>query len=510
MSNIQINTRLQAIRKTTVAFASLFKDIIFIQYDENGSETERKRVPIVYGNKEKYIKRQEASPGTIDEKVQITLPRIEYGLINMQYDPSRRTNQFNKFQGCQSTNDVYVNSPVPYVFNFELVIYTRNVEDANQILEYITPFFYPEYNVRINFVPDAGIIKNVPIKFDGESEDEDATGSFDSPVRSVYRTLNFSARSYIFPTPKYFKKIFMTQTNLITNIYRNQYKRTPSAIPFFVLDFLGTASNYTIGKKFKAGFESASDFDGFYITPYNNGTSHHEFTDINKISGINSNHGYITGANPILPGQNTNHRAYPTIQMYKKPSLDTFYGKVLIEFWVNVNFPLYPIENKNWVSLASFTSYADDYWSKELLINLDSNYIINLTNAPDTNQSIHDIYQTDSIVLNTNQWAKITVLIDYTIDNTYNSQYAAVWQNGQLVSASRINNRLTVDSARALNRPCSTNLPSTATVQDYENACGLNYVNGLAQAHFGLYAAPLLSSGEIFNDDLSITEILKI
>ena len=47
------SSRLQAIRKTTVAFASLFKDIPFIKYDENGNEVEKLKVPIIYGNKEK-------------------------------------------------------------------------------------------------------------------------------------------------------------------------------------------------------------------------------------------------------------------------------------------------------------------------------------------------------------------------------------------------------------------------------------------------------------------------
>ena len=32
-----LTTRLQAIRKTTLAFASLYKDIPFIKYDENGN-----------------------------------------------------------------------------------------------------------------------------------------------------------------------------------------------------------------------------------------------------------------------------------------------------------------------------------------------------------------------------------------------------------------------------------------------------------------------------------------
>ena len=211
-----LNTRLQAIRKTTVAFASLFKNIPFIQHNNDGSIKEQIIVPIVYGDKEKYVKRLEATSdqNISNEKVQITLPRIEYGLINMLYDPARRTNQVNKIVGCNSNGSTYVNSPMPYNFNFEIVLYTRNIEDANQIMEYILPYFCPDYNIKINMVPEAGIIKNIPITYMGDSEDEDSSGTFDSSVRSVFRTLSFVARSYIYQPPKYYKPILFTDTNI--------------------------------------------------------------------------------------------------------------------------------------------------------------------------------------------------------------------------------------------------------------------------------------------------------
>jgi hypothetical protein len=231
---IQTPERLQAIRKTVTTFASLFKDIPFVRYDDQGKEIERIKVPIVYGNKEKYIKRLE----TIDEKIQITLPRIEYGLINIQYDPSRRTNQANKILGCSATGSVYVNSPTPYNFNFELVLYTRNIEDANQIIEYILPHFYPDFNIKINFVPDAGISKNVPFTFQGESQDEDSTGSFDSSVRSVFRTLNFVARSYIFPPTRNVVPILQAETNIYIQTSNREFNISNGAGYFLKGDYV--------------------------------------------------------------------------------------------------------------------------------------------------------------------------------------------------------------------------------------------------------------------------------
>ena len=234
-----LDSRLQAIRKTTVAFASLFKDIPFIKYDENGLELERIKVPIIYGDKEKYVKRLDIP----HEKVQITLPRIEYGLVNLTYDPSRKTNQANKIVGCSSDASAYVNSPLPYNFNFELVLYTRNIEDANQIMEYILPFFYPDYNIKINMVPELGISKNIPITYTGESEEQDSTGSFDSPVRSVFRTLTFTARSYIYQPPRYFKPILEATTNIIIPQLSDEYTVSTGNGTFFIGEtvFQGTA-----------------------------------------------------------------------------------------------------------------------------------------------------------------------------------------------------------------------------------------------------------------------------
>lgn len=202
--------RLQSIRKTTIAFASLFKEIPLIKYDDNGNEVERIIVPIIYGDKEKYVKRLDIP----HEKVQITLPRIEYGLTDMVYDASRKLNQATKMQGCAGTGENYINAPIPFNYNFELVLYTRNIEDANQIMEYILSHFTPDYNLRIVMVPEAGVIKNVPITFNGDSEEEDSTGSFDSPVRSVFRTLTFTARSFIFQPPKKLIPILMANTNV--------------------------------------------------------------------------------------------------------------------------------------------------------------------------------------------------------------------------------------------------------------------------------------------------------
>lgn len=240
-----LNSRSQAIRKTTVAFSSLFKDIPFTKYDDAGVAIEQFKVPIVYSNKEKYIKRTEAEPGEISTKVQLTLPRIEYGLLELTYDPSRKLNQINKIRGCSSDGSAYVGSPVPYNFIFELTLYTRNIEEANQIMEYILPFFSADYNVLVNMVSELGIVKSIPITLNSESEtEEDAIGDYDSKIRSVFRTLNFTARSYLYPAPKYYKPILQADTNIIIDNAKLGFMLSSNTGTFNIGDMVFQGKSY--------------------------------------------------------------------------------------------------------------------------------------------------------------------------------------------------------------------------------------------------------------------------
>ena len=213
----------QSTRRIIVAFASLFKDIKFYKYDDNGNVIEEIKVPLVFADKEKYIKRNDGDPDEINKQIQITLPRFEYSLIDYQYDPSRKLNQANKLYGCSSDGSMYVNAPVPYNFFFELTLYTRNIEDANQIMENVLPFFNQDYNLKVNMVPEIPIVKSVPFILTDEDMNQDSTGVFDSAVRSVFRSLKFTAKSFIYPAPKYYKPILQAETYIYNSSYNNEY-----------------------------------------------------------------------------------------------------------------------------------------------------------------------------------------------------------------------------------------------------------------------------------------------
>lgn len=299
----------------------------------------------------------------------------------------------------------------------------------------------------------------------------------------------------------------------VTLLFSNTAAAQKTAeIPGYVLSFLGTGQkNLRIGKQYFTSFETVDEFKGFYIAPQNHKDSAtHDLSKEQTVSGNLSHKAWMYKKNTVIAGENTNHRAYPTFQ-FNKTSMGILKGALLVEFWVWADILLKPNSDSRWFSLATFTSYSDKYWYHSYLINVDSRYIVHLMHVPHNAMAVHDIFQTSSIALPRKQWVKITAYIDYLSDNKFASPFIAVWQDGNLVSSSRFDNRIDLNAAlQSPNRPrCLDGLPKNATIEQAEQICGLTFTSGLAQAHFGLYAPPGLGSGVIYNDDLTVSEILR-
>lgn len=231
-------------------------------------------------------------------------------------------------------------------------------------------------------------------------------------------------------------------------------------------------------RAYQTGFESLTDFSGFYVVPQNyQNTASHELQTGMVFSGNFAHRGWIYNAGSSCPSwQNCNHRGYPTIQLYKTPQ-GSFRTPVFIEFQANLNVV---IAKKQWFSFATFSADASDNWNRVVLVNVghinnsDSTYL-HLMHVPNHGESnwTHQTSDSNNPVpwSSTPGWVKISVCLDFHPD----TGFAKVWQNGTLVS--------------------------TASVK---GGCGF-----LEQAHFGLYAPPDISSGEIYNDDLVIREIAQ-
>lgn len=204
------------IRKVVIAFGNLFNDIKLARYDANGVEQEHFLVPIVYGGKEKYVSRLEGDPN-LDKKVQVTLPIMSFEMTNMSYDAGRKlnTNMKTTSYSGETGESLAVYNPVPFDFDFSLLAYVRNIEDGAQLMEKILPYFTPDYTVNVNLIPEMGIVKQLPIILKSVSNEVDYEGDYNSKVRSIIWTLDFTVKGYLYG-PVSQPKIIKTA---ITNIY---------------------------------------------------------------------------------------------------------------------------------------------------------------------------------------------------------------------------------------------------------------------------------------------------
>ena len=189
----------EALRKLVVGFGGLFNDIYVGKYDSDGELVEKNRIPITYSPKEKFIRRiQEPSTISEDVRTEITLPRLGFEMLGMNYDPTRKANKLRQTFGEQTEGEpsTYNYAEVPYLVNFGLYAFTRTIDENLQIVEQIASVFSPEFIITMNFNKINKQV-NVPIILTSTGISELYEGSF-LEKRLVTTTFSFIAKSYIY------------------------------------------------------------------------------------------------------------------------------------------------------------------------------------------------------------------------------------------------------------------------------------------------------------------------
>ena len=148
-------------------FGTVFNDITIKRIHTNLSEAQSFKVPISYGPTKKYLAiLDERNLGADDDGVSITLPRMSFEIMAMNYDGTRklqRTKRHSKVIGSDNTKLISAYTPVPYNFEIELNIMVKNSDDGAQIIEQIMPYFSPEFHVTLNEMSTLGMKRDIPI-----------------------------------------------------------------------------------------------------------------------------------------------------------------------------------------------------------------------------------------------------------------------------------------------------------------------------------------------------------
>ena len=180
--------RFDTIRKSTVQFMNIFNEININKYDGDGNIRDTVQVPLKLAGKQKFyywlyrrkVKRfpmMSASPTSIE-------PAIN----------ERGRNQ--KLNFLNPSMEKVIQTPTPYNLTFELALVTNYIDEANQVLEQILPYFHP-YVITTVGLPEIDLEFDMKVVLNDVSQDRD----FELP-EDEYRTLswvlNFTLHTYIF------------------------------------------------------------------------------------------------------------------------------------------------------------------------------------------------------------------------------------------------------------------------------------------------------------------------
>jgi hypothetical protein len=189
----------EILRRTIIAFGSLFNEITIKRKNDSDNVFSVVKVPLAYGPTQKFLARLEQSPD-LNKPVQITLPRMSFEFIGLNYDPTRKVSQTQSFLSTLVDDNKQVRKtylPVPYNMDFELSVMTKLNDDMLQIVEQILPYFQPAYTVSVNLVDTIGEKRDIPIVLENIGMQDDYEGNFDTRRALIY-TFRFTAKTYLF------------------------------------------------------------------------------------------------------------------------------------------------------------------------------------------------------------------------------------------------------------------------------------------------------------------------
>ena len=225
----------ETIRKTVIAFGTLFNNIKIKKFASDGKAISQIKVPVAYGPMQRFLARIEQQ-ANFDDNVAITLPRISFEITSYAYDPSRKSSPITKFtgKGSDKTKHKKIFLPVPYEIGFRLSFATKLQDDALQIVEQILPHFQPSYNVTVNMLEGVEEKRDIPFTLANVSFSDEYEGDF-STRRFIQYDLDFVAKTYFYseiPTDEsgIIKKVQVDYSTAIKAPRAQRYTVVPQAV----------------------------------------------------------------------------------------------------------------------------------------------------------------------------------------------------------------------------------------------------------------------------------------
>jgi hypothetical protein len=189
----------EVIRKCIGIFGALFNNMYIVRKGKSGAGVKTVKVPLSFAPKRKFldeINKRNSDDRHDENVIAVTLPRMSFEHIGINYDPSRQLPKMNSciVPGTSPSTRNRIYTKTPYNIQFSLNIYTKTHADALQIIEQIFPYFTPQYTISMKPLDDhPTIIDDVPLVINGVSYSDDYEGPMEAR-RTIIYTIDFDMR----------------------------------------------------------------------------------------------------------------------------------------------------------------------------------------------------------------------------------------------------------------------------------------------------------------------------
>lgn len=190
-----------SIRTYTAAFGTIFNNIKIVR----SATGQIIKVPLSYSSRQKFDIEQKYEND--DSHLKVKFPRIGFVLTGWQRDTQRIQNKHNYiYQNVDKTQNTLVNKQlnrVPYIFNYQVTVGTKSLDDMFQIMEQIAAWFNPSLNIQISENPDLGIETSINAKMTNSALADDYEGAMEDQ-KTLISTFDFEVEGFLYlPTSNY-------------------------------------------------------------------------------------------------------------------------------------------------------------------------------------------------------------------------------------------------------------------------------------------------------------------
>lgn len=185
----------ESIKKYTAVFGTLFNEM---KYMSNGVEV---KLPFRYVPLKRHLEKADRFDDIEDKPARRVVPSMSYQLTGLLYDAERQINKRSKIidqnyvKGNLTANTQY--QRVPYKFNYDLYITTKNFTDMLQIIEQILPHFSPSIDVKISDSPNLNLETSCKITLTSSDLSAVLEGDIES-VDELDATFSFEVEGYLY------------------------------------------------------------------------------------------------------------------------------------------------------------------------------------------------------------------------------------------------------------------------------------------------------------------------